>query len=196
MSEFRVGVSTPGHRQGAAAGQAEEERVPNDDPRQGISRVSELVLRADIPGSVDPRVGGLQPIVDLDALLVVLHSGRLQPHALDVGRPAAGQQNLVHAQVVVPAVRVNRQPFAARVGADPQVLAAAQELDAVAKQGAMDDLCGLRVLLRQDAMQGLDQVDLAPETSERLGQLAADRAGADHRQTPGEFGQAEHRLVR
>ncbi len=81
-------------------------------------------------------------------------------------------------------VRIDRQPFPAGIPAHAEVLAAAHDLKAVPEQGLSDDLSGFRVFFRQDAVQGLDEVDLAPEAGKSLGQFAADRAGTDDRQTP------------
>ena len=55
----------------------------------------------------------------------------------------------------------------------------AHDPHAVRLHAALDDLGGLGVLARQDARPPSDEDHLRSEPRERLGHLAADRAGAD-----------------
>jgi hypothetical protein len=67
--------------------------------------------------------------------------------------------------------------------------------DAILGQGAGDDMGGLGLLPGQQAGLGLDDDDRQPEPSEGLGQLAADRAAAQHRKPDRKRRQREDALV-
>ena len=60
-------------------------------------------------------------------------------------------------------------------------LRAGEHGDPALPEALGEDVGGLRVLEGQDAGQGLDQRDLRAERVEDVGELAADRAGADDR---------------
>ena len=92
-------------------------------------------------------------------------------------------------------VRIKDQPHRAAVGDDPRLAPAAVHPHPVALQRPLDDLGGVGVLARKDAVHRLDQVDLASKASKRLGKLASDRAGPDDAQTPWQRRQREYGLV-
>src|SRR5215510_5021101 len=78
------------------------------------------------------------------------------------------------------AVRIDRQPLSTLRFIDLQVLATAEQCDAVTDHGCVHDFRGVTVFVRHDAVQGLDEIHLAPEASKRLRQFASDRSRPDH----------------
>ncbi len=55
--------------------------------------------------------------------------------------------------------------------------------------------CGVRIVVRKNAIAGFQHRDAAPETCKRLRQLASDRPPADHHQLLRALGQGKHRLI-
>ena len=73
-----------------------EEGVLDHDLGQGVGDVGELVREADVAGGEDPRVGGLEPVVDFDAGLdAVVDAHDFEPQTLDIRRPAHAHEDLV-----------------------------------------------------------------------------------------------------
>src|ERR1041385_4821493 len=96
MSDFRVSISAPGHGQGAGFLAAKEEGILNDEPGGKIGGMREFPVQANIAGSVNALVCGLQTIVYHHAFaLVVLNTHTLQTQALDVRRATGSNQNFI-----------------------------------------------------------------------------------------------------
>ncbi len=92
--------------------------------------------------------------------------------------------------------RVHRQPLTPSNSLGHlELLTAAHQLDAVTVHRCVDHPGGIGILVRHDAVQGFDQIDLAAEAGKGLRQFAADRAGADHGHATGQLGQGENGLV-
>ena len=178
-----------------------EQRVPDHDLRHRVGRVRELERRADVARRVDARVAGPQARVDPHAGTVVRHPGLVQPESLHVRRPAHADEDLVHDRLArragrgvtdpfpraAPPVRGNRPHFAdRRVEGEP---------DPVVLHPRPDHRRRVRILPRQDARGPLEHRHFAAEAGERLGELAADRTGADDGEPARQLRQREDRLV-
>ena len=199
MGDLRIGVRAPGQGERARAGAAEEERVLDDDPRLEVGVVRELVRRAHVAGGVDPRVGGPQSVVDGHARArVVGDADDLEAEPLDVGRAARrrpGSRPTARRAAAPPRVTVDharRRRLARRA----RSLAPRAQVDAVADSARSTRSAASAVLAAQDLALALEQRHAGAEARERLGQLAADRARADHGEPARQLGQGEHRLVR
>jgi hypothetical protein len=70
-----------------------------------------------------------------------------------------------------------------------------QHADTVGDERLLHDGGCIGILVAEDPWHQFQQRDFAAEARERLGELAPDRARADHGQTPRQRGQAEHRFV-
>lgn len=68
MGDLGIGVGAPGNRQVTQSLAAKEQRVPNDAARRRVGRVSARVLQADVASGVNPRIAGLQEVVDSHAV--------------------------------------------------------------------------------------------------------------------------------
>lgn len=195
MGNLGLGVGTPGDGQGAGLGPAKEQGVLNDNPGQGVGGVGELIARANVAGGIDPPVARLQPIIDVDAATVVVRNAHpLQVQPLDVRLPADRQQDLVGHDLgrrcITQAQHLPLQP-----ALDSGERGLEKQLHAVAPKGVFDPATGIGVLPGQDLLVGMQQRDPRPQPGERLGQLAADGAAANHRQTWRQRGQRKDRLV-
>ena len=72
VRDFRVGVSAPGHREGAGFLAAKEQSVLNHDAGGKIGSMGEFQGHANIAGSVNARIAGLEAIVHQDAFAPVI----------------------------------------------------------------------------------------------------------------------------
>src|SRR5262249_49806646 len=86
VRNFWIGVGAPGHVQRAHLLPTEEQRILNYNAGGKIRGMGEFPSQANVPDSVDARVGGLKVIVDLNALAIGLNVGSLQVQPLDIGR--------------------------------------------------------------------------------------------------------------
>ena len=137
------------------------DRLGRDDALR-LGDVRELQLRGDIADRVDVRDRGVHEVVDLDrAAIGELHAGVLEPEALDVRREADRHHDLVGVDRRLGAVlrRVGHGDAVAVVD-DGLDLGRGEDVDAVLLVLAGDLLRDVRVLLRQRAVEELDDRDL------------------------------------
>src|SRR3989441_894821 len=79
VSDFRVGVSAPGHRESTCLLAAKEQGILNYDPGGKIGGMGEFPGQANIAGTINVRIAGLEAIVHQDAFApVILYSHGLQ----------------------------------------------------------------------------------------------------------------------
>src|SRR5438132_3109681 len=94
VSDFRVGVSAPGHRESTCLLAAKEQRILNYDPGGKIGGMGEFPGHANIAGTVNVRIAGLETIVYQDAFApIILHACSLQVEPLYVRRTPGPRQN-------------------------------------------------------------------------------------------------------
>ena len=193
-----IGVGAPRHHERGELLRAREQRVLHHDLRRGVGRVGELPLHADVAGGVDARVAGLEIVVHVHAAArVVAHAHRLEVEPLDVGRAADAEQQLVDDDALGCGPSRVREVDRARVAVALDALdrGAVHHADALGREARLEDPRGVLVLARQDVRVGVQHDHLAAEPPERLRQLAADRARADHAEAARPLGEVEDRLV-
>src|SRR5207245_5829210 len=91
----------PGHRESACLLAAKEQRILNYEPGGKIGGMGEFPVQANIAGTINVRIAGLEAIVHHDPATagpVILHAGSLQVEPLDVRRTAGPRQNFVHGE--------------------------------------------------------------------------------------------------
>jgi hypothetical protein len=66
MGDLRIGVGAPGDSEGTDTLSAKKKGVLDGDAGCGVSRMGEFMRKADIPGSIDPRITCAQEIICLD----------------------------------------------------------------------------------------------------------------------------------
>ena len=123
------------------------------------------------------------------------HSGGLQSQLLDVRHATRRDEDLVGHQRAVLATVPVPDDLACRAvlhGGDP---GAEDQAHPVPEQRLPDDLAAVRVVARQELRGVARERDLRPEPSERLRQLAAHRAAAQHREVARSLGELEHGLA-
>ena len=132
------------------------------------------------------------------AARVELDARALEAEALDVRRPADADQDLVDGERLVPRSHAQTcSTFSSPLRSTFRRLAPSTQLDAVARERPLHDLRGVGVLAREDAAAAISsRRHPRAEALEGLGQLAADRTGADHGEPRGPLGQLEDGLVR
>ena len=196
MRHFRRGVGAAGYDQPVGAGAGKEERVLDDDRGMGVGQVGEIGRGRHVAGGEDAGVHRAQLRVDPDAAGIAADANLLESQPFDVGRPAHGHQEFVADGLPLLALAVDPdKPDAAglrRRFLDPCIEG---QLDAVAAKRPFDQGRGVRVLARQDTGQHVESRHPAAEPGEGLGELTADRAGADDGQPFGPLGQGEDGLV-
>src|SRR5438034_358324 len=106
-------------------------------------------------------------------------------------RAARADQYLVHRDL--PRRELDHPPLPP--ARDTPELAGEDEANAFALEGPVQDLGGVRVLADENVRGGIEEDDLGAQAAERLRQLAADRAGADHGERGRALGQREDALV-
>ena len=120
--------------------------------------------------------------IDVDAVLVVLDSDRVQPDVRDAGTPPRGHQQPVAPQLTAIA-QLHHVVLAIAPGGrdrDPD-----QHLDAVAAQDLGHGRTEARRLPSEQAVGHLDERHLTAETAYDLGQFDAGGAAPQHEETPG-----------
>ena len=143
--------------------------------------VSEFVLQAGISGSVNAGITGLQEVVDADPGSGVTVDARgLQIEALDVRQAAGARQDGIdrHRALIVVADEIDE--FLAVFHAHLDGFGIESDLDTVARKAIRKKLRGVAFFLGQKQRQGLHDGRLRAEAAERLCQLAAQWAAADH----------------
>ena len=119
-------------------------------------------------------------LVDLDEAAVgELHAGFLEPDVLDVRRAAGGDEHDVGLELLLLAARLDRHRDGVLAGLHVRDLGAGEHGDAALLERALDFLGRVGVLEREDGRHHVDQRYLRAERIEDVGELAADRAGAD-----------------
>ena len=88
---------------------------------------------------------------------VELDAGCLETHALDIGRAAHADQDLIDAQLGLPVALFERQHALLAFSVNADHFGAAVQLDAVALERPLDDLGGVAVLASQDLALLLEQ---------------------------------------
>jgi hypothetical protein len=137
------------------------------------------------PAALDPLDG--QAPVDLDRA-AARQPDRLQADLGGPGPAAGRDQQLVGFQLPGPVAEGHRGRPAFAVAADRGDLGAGADADALGLEGLADLGRGERLLAGQEALAPHDHGDLAAaEAPERLGELAADRAAAEHDQAFGDL---------
>src|SRR5580658_8551078 len=95
----------------------------------------EFIFRANIAGCIDPRVAGLQKIVDRDAGLGVIADARsLEIETFDVGRAADADQDLIGGDRLLIAVTDEISQLLTTVHSYPGCVGVEMNLDAVARE--------------------------------------------------------------
>ena len=192
---LRGRISTPRNRQRAGFGASLEESVLDDDPRHEVGCVCKLVGRTDVPGSVNAGICRLQPVVDLDAALVVRDTHAFEVEAFHVGSSTHTDQELVDGLVVAFSVRVERESNRTRIVYYLRLAAATKELYSVPQKRVLDDLGRWAIFARQNTVFRFHEVNLRAEPGERLRQFAADGPGSDDAQSSWELRQGKDGFV-
>ena len=142
--------------------------------------MSKFVAGANVTCRKDLRVRRLQPGVHLDSALVAFDTDRFQSDPLHIRSPSDTDKNLIDRHIVLLTVRIHGEPLSVAGLFYCQIFPTAEHRHAIAHHLLFDEVRCVTVFVRQDAVQGFNQVDLAPKAGKRLGQLAPDRPGADH----------------
>src|SRR5271166_1202456 len=148
MCDFRIGIGTPGDRQCTQPFPTKEQCVLNDDTRGGSLDVWEFVLRADVAGSVDPRIGSLQEIVDRDSGFgAVLDARGFEIHAFDVRRAPDPDQNFIDSNRGFVVVADELDDFFLSLYANPDGLGIEMNSDPIARKRVGKNLRGVPLLM-------------------------------------------------
>src|SRR5687767_4989816 len=188
VSDLRLRERAPGHNQRIHRSVCQPKRVRkesvlHDDLGHRVGGMGKVITGTDVPGSKDPRVTGLQSTVDVHPLLIKLDTGHFQTEPLHVRRPSDRDKNFIHGDLMLFAMSAERQAFSTGRPDHLHIRSTTQQCDAVLGHLLRDHLSGIAILFGQNAVHGLDQVHLAPETRKGLRHLAADRTSTDHRKS-------------
>ena len=152
------------------------------DARLVLAHVREQRAPVDVADRVQPvRPRRAHPVVNLDRL-AGLEPDRLDPELGRVGPAPDRHEQLVAGHGLA---RVELDDHLAALGPHRRRLAALADVHAALAQGLLDVVCGKRLLLREQAVGGLDQRDLRSEAAPGLRHLHADDAAAQDRQALG-----------
>ena len=194
MGELGIGVGHP--RQGAVVdpGRQPEQRVADHDAGMIAADMGELRPADRIADREDLPVARAQPRVDLDAVPVVVDACELEVHALDLRRPARGDEQVRPLDARRPAFARQAHRDAVAGPLDRLDLDLLAQHDAVRLERAAHHRGQLRIILRQDRPH-VEHGDRRAQPPVRLRHLAADRPAADHHQMIGRGAVVEDRLV-
>ena len=135
-------------------------------------------------------------VVDLHSvLLVVFDHRRFEIQSLDRRHSPDADQYFVDVNLAADAVALGRDYFLIATHRDAVNFASRDDLHAVADDRALDSLGSVAILANQDLRRDFQQRDLRAESRKRLRELASDRSGANHGDSPRQLGQRENRLV-
>jgi hypothetical protein len=196
VRDLWIRVGAPRDGEGGEPLASEEERVLDHRARGEVGGMGEFRRHAHVARRVDTGIGGLEMIVDLDAVAIVIgHANGLEAEPLHVGHPPRAHEDLVHGHVHRPARSLRVQHLASGPtlhAGDPR---SQDEADALVDEGALDDLGRVGVLTVQDVATRVEERHVGAEAPEGLGQLAADGPPADDGEAPRSVDQLEHALV-
>ena len=158
--------------------------------------MGELIRRANIPRSINARVGCLETVIDLHSLFgIKLHVDGLQVQPLNVGSAPRSEENRIYADLLLLSVFFDPQHCVLAVPLHPDNLTAEHERDPVPNQCGPDESRGVLVLADEDVGHDFQERDLRPEAGKRLRKFAAERTGTDDGQPFGQFGQGKDGFV-
>ena len=159
-----------------------------------LGAVGELRQPDDVADRIDAAVAGAEALVDGDAVVAVPDPCGIEVETLDV-RPPAGRDQQIGALdgLLGGAGEHDLDPLAQRP--HPLDLDAAADRDAFARQRIEHDRDAFRVLLGERLRRKLQHRDLGAEPAERLRELEAARARAEHDQMLRPFACIEDILV-
>src|SRR6185369_1087345 len=196
VGDFRVGVSAPGHREGARFLAAKEQGVLNYEPGGKIGGMGEFPGQANVSGAINVRIAGLETIVYQDAFArVILHANRLEVQAIDVRRAAGPRQNFVYNERLLLTLRLVVDEFSAGAALNTGELRIEVEGDPLTDEGLLHERGGFHVLAIQQVRVFVEQADLGTEPLKGLRQLAADRAAANDREPGRTLSKIEYRFI-
>ncbi len=156
----------------------------------------ELHAAVDVAAGPDARHGGLQILVDGDEAAVRLHPRRFESEVFRVGPAAAGDEDLVDAQLHRFADLVlDTDDFLAAVGPHRLSRPAAADHDAFLGQDLPNAGDDVGVLFVDDLVEHFHHDDLAAETPEELRELDADVAAAEDQKRGGKGILVQERYV-
>src|SRR5262245_2547274 len=94
LGELRVGEGDPRHEVVVHLRTQPEQRVSDDEPGVVVRKMGELPHAGDVADGIDAPVRGLEPLINCDAVAVVLDAGLFQPETLGVGAAAGRDQEM------------------------------------------------------------------------------------------------------
>src|SRR5580704_1858074 len=157
VAHLRIGVRAPGHGQRAHPVTAEEEGVANDDSGGCVGHVSELEARSDVSRGEDPPIAGTHPVVDFDAVhLVVLYSSVFEPETSDIRQAARANEDLVYNEIGRLVALSKSQHFLVSAALDTSDRCVSQKLRSITQDRLLHQPRGFFVFSRQNMRTTLD----------------------------------------
>ncbi len=193
MCHFRRGVGTPRDNQRVRLLCPEEKGVLDGYARGCLGGVGKLVLIGDIADGVDPPVTALEVTVDRDACPFIVGNPRsLETDPRDIRSAADGKQKVIDHKLL--SGGEGEHLFTTR-DRDSLKAGSGSKVNTLPTQPRLENRGDVEVLPRKDPLRRLDEFHLSAETAETLGDLTADRAGADDSKPSGKLGEGKEILV-
>src|SRR5882724_6598521 len=182
VSNFRVGVSAPGHRESTCLLAAKEQGILNYEPGGKIGGMGEFPGQANIAGTINVRIAGLEAIVHQDAFaLVILYACSLQVEPLEVRRTAGPRQNFVHGERLLFSLCFVVDEFSAGTSLDTGDSRIEAQRYPFTDEGLLHERGRLHVLTIEQVRIFVEQADLGAQPLKGLRYFATNRSATDDR---------------
>src|SRR5262245_49365638 len=94
MGKLGVGEGYPRYDLFVHPRRQPEQRVPDDEAGMVVGEMGELPAAHDVADGVDPRVRGLEPLVDEDPIAISGDAGALEGEIVGIGASAGRDQEM------------------------------------------------------------------------------------------------------
>ena len=193
MSNFRIGVGDPTHHTilGVHSIRPRHQSVERRVLGLSVRRMSELKWRANISGCENPFVRCAMVLVNRDASLVVLDSGRLKTEVFQIGNAPGRHHDLIDDHFVFMVAVLNHAVQSSFALFYFLQLRSKAHVDAFFFEHIEDNFTSLRIIFVHDLLAALKDSDVGTQPLHRMSQLAPDRPATDDHEIFRLFGQAK-----
>ena len=196
VADLRVGEDAIGHGRGIDFARFAKDGVAEGGAALLGGDVGELHATGYVAGGPDVRRRGAELLVDGDPAALCVDTNRFQVEVGGLGHAASGDEYFVDVDAERVALMGQQQrPGAVLIAADIFDLGGGVDVYAVPVQDALQHVGDLFVFGRHDLGQHLEQCHLGSEAGEDLGELGADRSGADDGEAGRQGAELEDRFV-
>src|SRR3989442_9932381 len=158
--------------------------------------MDEFPGQANVAGTINVRIAGLEAIVHQDAFApVILHACSLQVEPLDVRRTAGPRQNFVRGERLLFSLCLVVDEFPAGTALDPGDRRIEAQRYPLTNESLLHERGCLHVLTIQQVRIFVEQADLRTQPLKGLRQLATNRSATDDRKSGRTLSKIEYRFV-